>query len=419
MSHRVMVDVTTFTSAEEFMLSQNLRSPTRPRDPFAQQCYAELIQSLIYFDEVLVPHPTKLAPVPGDFGEYPRILRHLFDLGIAKPMQILPATSSALEVAEHRVVETLKLTGVDTVARYIEKTVRSDREVARESGGQRLLPKIASWVDYQLENVRTERHHGARIALGSGSDGIEGDALGRWARASSYAMEGQLRSLIPDEEGQLWLIANLVRSLRYSARAKVDGIGYTPHPVRRDFAVMFDLFEDGAPDTTIDEVISAIRGIPGEIGKIARSTRGRRLELLEYELPLLGGRLWSLRDRGRFDDERWLELACGRIDEYRSRAVDFREVLARCETEEDVRRLELDIEGVREQLLRRLGLESARANETESSLVRSAASVTDWAAGGIPVTNMLRLAFGTLRRHSDTLENSHQKFLYREFARGI
>ncbi|MGV9680943.1 hypothetical protein ACWDSJ_37210 [Nocardia sp. NPDC003482] len=343
----------------------------------------------------------------------------MFDLGIARPMRIGPENANILAAAENEAVETLQLTGVETVARYIDKTVRADHEVDRRPGGQRLLPKIAAWVDYQMENVRTERHHGARIALGSGADGVESDAFGLWARASSYAMAGQLRSLLPEGERQLWLVANLVRALRYSARANVRRVGYTPHPVRRDFAVMFDLFDNGAPDTTIDELIAAIRGIPGEIGRIARSSRGRRLELLEYELPLLGGRLWSPRDRGRFDDERWLELACGRIDEYRARAVDFRDVLARCETEEDVRRLELDIEGVRDQLLRRLGLDSATANETERSLVNAAASVTDWASGGVPATQLLRLVVGTLRRHSGTFDNPHQKFLYREFARGM
>ncbi|MFE9575951.1 hypothetical protein ACFYO1_06170 [Nocardia sp. NPDC006044] len=96
-----MVDITTFISAEEFILSQNHSSPSRPRDPFAQQCYAELVQSLIYFDEVLVPHPTKLDPIPADYGELPRILRHLFDLRIAVPMSIGPGSTATLVTAEH------------------------------------------------------------------------------------------------------------------------------------------------------------------------------------------------------------------------------------------------------------------------------------------------------------------------------
>lgn len=416
MSNRVMVDVTTFISAEEFILSQNHSSPSRPRDPFAQQCYAELVQSLIYFDEVLVPHPTKLHPVPADYGDFPRILRHLFDLRIAVPMSIAPSEESALVAAERTAMETLKTTGVETMLRFIDKTRRADREVQERGGGQRMLANIAAWSNYQWENVRIEGHHRARIG---GVDGVELDPFGQWARASSFAMEGQFRSLIADSEQQLWLIATLVRSLRYSTRAKVKSVAYTPHPLRRDFSVMFDLFDDGVSESAIEEVISAVRGIPSEIRKVAGARQGRRLQMLEYQLPLLGGRLWSLRDRGRFSDERWLQMICGRIDEYRSRAVDFRRALSRCDTEEEARRLELDVEGVRDQLLRRLGLESAEPNETETTLIEAAASVAELVGPGIPITRPLRLALVPFRRYSGTLESLHQKFLYREFVSGM
>ncbi|AFU04143.1 hypothetical protein [Nocardia brasiliensis] len=413
MSNRVMVDVTTFISAEEFILSQNSRQPARPRDPFAQQCYAELVQSLIYFDEVLVPHPTKLNPVAVDYGTYPRILRHLFDLRIAVPMAIGPQDRPALDAAEAAAMETLKTTGVETMLRFIDKTRRADREVQERGGGQRMLANIAAWADYQWENVRIDDHHRARIG---GADGVELDAFGQWARASSFAMEGQFRNLIADTHQQLWLIATLVRSLRYSARAKVNGVAYTPHPLRRDFSVMFDLFDDGVPENTIEEVISAVRGIPSDIRKVAGPREGRRLQLLEYQLPLLGGRLWSLQDRGRSSADRWLEMVCGRIDEYRSRAVDFRRALSRCDTEEEARRLELDVEGVRDQLLRHLGLDSAERNATEDGLIETVASVAEWGTG-VPVTRPLRLAMVPFRRHAGNLEGLHQKFLYREFVR--
>ncbi|MFI6999500.1 hypothetical protein [Nocardia sp. NPDC050175] len=183
-----MVDVTTFISAEEFILSQNHSSPSRPRDPFAQQCYAELVQSLIYFDEVLVPHPTALNPVPADYGDFPRILRHLFDLRIAMPLSIGPSEEPALVTAERAAMETLKTTGVETRLRFIDKTRRADREVQERGGGQRMLANIAAWADYQWENVRVEGHHRARIG---GADGVELDPFGQWARASSFAMEGQ------------------------------------------------------------------------------------------------------------------------------------------------------------------------------------------------------------------------------------
>ncbi|WP_378732466.1 hypothetical protein [Nocardia brasiliensis] len=375
------------------------------------------MQSLIYFDEVLVPHPEKLEPVPADYGDFPRILRHLFELGIAVPLSIGPEEGTALVTAERTAMETLKTTGVGTMLRFIDKTRRADREVQERGGGQRMLANIAAWADYQWENVRIEGHHLTRIG---GVDGVERDAFGQWARASSFAMEGQFRNLIADSDQQLWLIATLVRSLRYSARAKVKAIPYTPHPLRRDFSVMFDLFDEGVPESSIEEVISAVRGIPSEIRKVAGSRRGRRLQMLEYQLPLLGGRLWSLRDRGRLSDDRWLQMICGRIDEYRARAVDFRRALSHCDTEEEARRLELDVEGVRDQLLRRLGLESAERNETEATLVDAVASVAELGMGaGVPITRPLRLALVPFRRYSGTLESLHQKFLYREFIRGM
>ncbi|WP_019932509.1 hypothetical protein [Nocardia sp. BMG111209] len=419
MPHSVMVDVTTFISAEEFLLSQNRSRGIRPRDPFSEQCYAELVQSLIYFDEVLVPHPTLLNPVPADYGEQPRILRHLFDLYIARPLVIGDSDKPLLAEAEASAVETLQTNGVQTLLQFVDRTRRADLEIQQYGGGQRLLPKIVKWSDYQAGNIRSRTHHGARI---SGPDGVEDDLFGKWARASSFALEGRLRSLIPDSEQQLWFIATLVRSLRYSARAKVKNVAYTPHPLRRDFSVMFDLFDDGAPENTIEDVISAIRGIPGEINRVADARPDRPLQLRVQELPLLGGRLWSQAERERYDDERWLQLICGRIDEYRSRAADFRSVLSMADSEEDIRRLEIDVLGVRNQLLRKLGLESAQVNETETALLDTTASIAKAGFGmptEVPVTQLLKLAYVALRRYKGSLGTPHQKFLYREFVRGV
>ncbi|MEV5648724.1 hypothetical protein AB0L57_10780 [Nocardia sp. NPDC052254] len=419
MSHSVMVDVTTFISAEEFLLSQNHRTPLRPRDPFSEQCYTELIQSLIYFDEVLVPHPTKLNPVPSDFGEHPRILRLLFDLHIAKPLCLSLEEQQLLTRAEDFAMDTLQTTGVQTLLRFADVTRRADREVEQEHAGQRMLPKIAKWADYQFENINKRDHHGARIG---GRDGVEDDYFGKWARASSFAIEGLLRELIPDREQQLWLVATLVRSLRYSSRAKVKDVAYTPHPLRRDFAVMFDLFDDGAPQSLVDGVISTVRGIPGEIDRIAAARPGRRYFVREQELPILGGRLWVNSDRQRYDDDHWLELICGRIDEYRARAVDFRRALSMADTTDDYRRLEIDVMEVRDELLRKLGLESAQANETETALLDTVASVTAASVDiptGVPVTQLLKVAYHSLRRRKSILDTAHQKFLYREFIRGI
>ncbi|MFG1795432.1 hypothetical protein [Nocardia sp. NPDC049149] len=47
------------------------------------------------------------------------------------------------------------------------------------------------------------------------------------------------------------------------------------------------------------------------------------------------------------------------------------------------------------------------------------ASVAELATGGLPITRPIRLALVPFRRHVGTLESLHQKFLYREFVRGM
>ncbi|WP_235210857.1 hypothetical protein [Nocardia brasiliensis] len=96
--------------------------------------------------------------------------------------------------------------------------------------------------------------------------------------------------------------------------------------------------------------------------------------------------------------------------------MDFRRALSRCDTEEEARRLELDVEGVQDQLLRHLGLASAERNATEDGLIETVASVAEWGTG-VPVTRPLRLAMVPFRRHAGNLQGLHQKFLYREFVR--
>src|SRR6266496_1138032 len=90
----IVLDVTSFISAEEFLLSQN--HGAIPLDPFAQQCYAEVVQSLIFFDEVLVPHPTRPDARPEDYGNQPRILRLLFELGIVRPLTFSGTETNAM-----------------------------------------------------------------------------------------------------------------------------------------------------------------------------------------------------------------------------------------------------------------------------------------------------------------------------------
>ncbi len=70
----VLIDVTSIIGAENFILSQN--QGTAPEDPFARQCFVELIQSLIFMSAVFVAHPMLPDPRPEDYGEQPRFCEH-------------------------------------------------------------------------------------------------------------------------------------------------------------------------------------------------------------------------------------------------------------------------------------------------------------------------------------------------------
>ncbi|HEV8558857.1 MAG TPA: hypothetical protein VGR06_20995 [Actinophytocola sp.] len=200
--------MTSFISAEEFVLTQNRGEA--PLDPFARQCYAEVVQSLIFFDEVLVPHPTRLDPRPEDYGPQPRMLQFLFELGIVRPLTFTSTDATVLDSAERALFDTLESKGAVLLSSYIDTTTSCDREQQSAGATRTMLEKIASWSNFQ---------------------------------------DGKVRQ------------ATLARSLRYEARARVKQIVYQAHPVRRDFCITFDLVDGGASDQEILDVIRQIRGI--------------------------------------------------------------------------------------------------------------------------------------------------------------
>lgn len=64
--NRVLIDVSSVIGAEDFILSQNRRAG--PADPFARQCFAEIVQSVILMEEVYIAHPVLAQPCVSDFG---------------------------------------------------------------------------------------------------------------------------------------------------------------------------------------------------------------------------------------------------------------------------------------------------------------------------------------------------------------
>ena len=211
-------------------------------------------------------------------------------------------------------------------------------------------------------------------------------------------------------------MATLARAMKYRARAEAGDLSYQSHPLRRDFSLTFDLTRGGATDGAVMDIIQAVRGIHDTLSRAAGTEAAHRLELLQLQLPLLGGRLWEPADTGVRDDTAWITFVVRRIRDYRSRAADLRRAVERCVTDEDRLRLTRDIEDVKYQLLDRLGLRRAEMSPVERELVGSVASVAA-AATGVPVVSGLWFGARALgRRLPPTGGQTFQRFLYREFV---
>lgn len=128
----LLVDVTSVIGAEDFILSQNHRAP--PADPFARQCFAELVQSLIFMPKVFVAHPTIPSPRDVDFGEQPWLLRALMRAGLLHPLRLdndeWPA-AVALEAAALRDLKGWQ--GTRSVIQFIEQAIACDDATAGTS----------------------------------------------------------------------------------------------------------------------------------------------------------------------------------------------------------------------------------------------------------------------------------------------
>lgn len=405
----LLVDVTSVIGAEDYVVSQNHR--TRPADPFARQCFAELVQSLIFMTRVLVAHPTLPSPRDVDFGERPRLLRSLMRAGLLYPLRLEEdAQLAGAATLEDEALHDLKSwQGSRSVIRFIEQAIACDSVAADRAPA--MATRIRNWSSFQAEKVRVAGHHRDRITT---SDGIEDDAFGVWARAAALTLEGALERIAPVDEGK-YVMATLARGLKYRARAEAAGLCYQSHPMRRDFNLTFDLTRDGAGRNVVFDVIKAVRGIHESLAEAAGQHESHRIKLLELELPLLGGRLWRPAEVGRHPDPAWIDLVVDRIAQYRAGATELRRAIARCVTDEDFLRLARDIDSVRRQLLERLGLRPVALSATERELVETVASVAQ-AAPGVPKMSGLWFGVRAVGKQFAFTGQPFQRFLYREFV---
>ncbi|MER7007737.1 hypothetical protein ABT297_32495 [Dactylosporangium sp. NPDC000555] len=405
----MLIDVTTIIGAEEFILAQNRGA--KPLDPFARQCFVELIQSIVFMSKVVVPHPTLADPREVDFGERPRLLRSLMSAGLIEPLHLNPAQwDEALAIEQSALARLQSGTGTRSVIAFIEQTLKVDDQL-RSRPRNDLSHRIRGWADFQAGHVRIPGHHQDRINT---SDGIEEDGFGHWARHAGAFLGGVIESVAPRDEAK-YVMATLARGLKYRSRADGAQVIYQSHPLRRDFLITFDLQSRGASDEFVFETIQLIRGIKTSLSAAAGDEHSRRAELLELELPLLGGRLWHPDEAGHsLGEDAWIGLVTARIQQYREHSTELRRAIERCVTDEDYLRIARDIDGVRRQLLERLGLRQVTLSPVERELVAGVASVAE-SVPGVPKVGGMWLGLRSAGKQLKATGSPVQRFLYREF----
>ncbi|WP_328338976.1 hypothetical protein [Streptomyces violaceus] len=122
----VLLDVTSFISAEDFLLAQNRAA--QPDDPFARQCFVEIVQSLIFMSRAYVAHPVLSNPRPEDFGERPLLLRELMRAGLAHTLQAdRDQQQRAADLVDTALRDLESVHGITSMARFVEQAFTIDR----------------------------------------------------------------------------------------------------------------------------------------------------------------------------------------------------------------------------------------------------------------------------------------------------
>ncbi|MCZ7422435.1 hypothetical protein O7605_23330 [Verrucosispora sp. WMMA2121] len=362
-------------------------------------------------ERVWVAHPVLAHPRAVDFGARPYLLRALAGAGLLHPLQLTDDETGRVREAEEAALHELQSwRGNQVLGQFIGQAVTCDD--ALPDSRNSLSKRIHGWCAFQAANVRVAGHHTDRITT---SDGVEDDPFGTWARAASIVLRGPLRLMAPPGE-EVYVAATLARGLKYQARADATSLSYQAHPVRRDFLLTFDLSTEGATETVVLDVIKAIRGIHQSLVTAADDSDTHRVQLLELELPLLGGRLWQANETGRLGEREWIDLIVARIADYRDKAAELRAAVARCVTDEDHLRLARDINGAKRQLLERLGLRRVALSPVEQELVNGVASVTE-SVPGVPKVAGMWIGARALGKQVSATGTPVQRFLYKEFYR--
>ncbi len=411
-THAIMTDVTSYISAQDYLLSERQGAPSST-DPFAFQSYAELMQSIFLYDEIYVPHPTLLINCGrDDFGEEPRLLTALMSRGVVRPLNLgnSPSDPRVREYvnSEKDLLSWLQRDGADQLSKYLSE-IEEDGNIREEEypcfEGP-TLRRLGKWCRYH-ENVRSkENHHAARIST---KDGIEDDDIGKFARDFAYVFKGKLEPQISRAQID-YLVATLLRGLRYRVRSAVADLIYHSHVMRRNFVLRCASKQSGVKEDYTRQVIKLIHGLQTSLAEeVPQDGTQGTVKLLRYNVPLLGGKLWSERET-TLSAADMIKYTADRIAEYRGKTEVIRSAIQNVKNEEDAAILEREFEEIRGQVREALSPRERRLLESDLA----------HAIDGIPYMGAIVVAMASAAKREVFYGASPlQQLVFRELMNGF
>lgn len=394
----ILTDVTTYISAEEYLISIANRSRI-PEDPYGILSYSQLAQTFIFYDNIYIYHPILKSNCEyQDFGKEQIFLSKLFEYDIVKPLNIPIQLSEQFNESEKKIQTWLLEDGKSKLLKLITNT-----DDAKKS-------KIVRWLNFQCNTEKVKHGHYSRITT---SNGIEDDFYGIYATEFAAENFNKIR-FIPRSQLN-YFIATLVRTLKYKNRSNNLNYQYSPHYLRKDFSLLCDIYDVGIDETDTYKCIQAIQKIPKKLAETnSNDVFQDKIKLLTLKMPLLSGKLWSEKDIDKYKNS-FIDFAVEKIAQYREKSKDIRKSISAIKSEEDCTSLILQFHSVYEPIISMI--ESKSQSIIDSSLINEGFAFYD-SSHKIPVCNGMQITFNSNSQSGGRLYSCMspiQQFIYREF----
>ena len=393
-----MTDVTTYISAEEYLISVANRS-RMPEDPYGILSYSQLAQTFIFYDDIYISHPMlKNNCDYKDFGKEQIFLSKLFEYNIVKPLNIPIQLSEQFSESERKIQTWLLEDGKSRLLKLITNIDDTKKS------------KIVRWLNFQCNTEKVKQGHYNRITT---SNGIEDDFYGNYA--TEFAVENFKKIRFIPENQLNYFIATLIRTLKYKNRSNNLNYQYSPHYIRKDFSLLCDLYDVGIDETDTYKCIQAIEEIPEKLAGVNNNDVFQdKIKLLTLKMPLLSGKLWSENDIDKYKNS-FIDFAVEQIAQYREKSRDVRKNISAIKTEEDCTSLMLQFHSVYEPIISMI--KSKSKSKIDNSLIKEGFACYD-SSHEIPICNGMQITFNSDSQSGGRLYSCMspiQQFIYREF----